>query len=134
MDLKTFIFETLTQIVSGVGDAQSHFREKGLAAQLNPTTAQRGKGQRYGDPSPVEFDVALTIASESEGSATGKASAKAGFLSVVSGSAGIEGTKASKESEEHSSRVRFTVRLAQPADVEEWTPVPNHGGSPLGGY
>lgn len=123
MDLRTFISETLTQIVAGVADAQKHFAAEGLAARLNPTEAERGKNVRTGAPSPVDFDVALTVASESEGSSSSSVGGKAGILNVVSARAGLDDAQKTGEREERISRVKFTVQLGQPADVNEYAPI-----------
>ena len=123
MDLRTFISETLTQIVAGVVDAQKHFAEQDLPARLNPTQAERGKNVRTADGTPVEFDVALTIASETEGTSTSSIGGKAGILNVVSARAGLDDAHKTGEREERISRVKFTVQLGQPADVNEYAPL-----------
>ena len=137
MDLRTFISETLTQIAGGVADAQQTFRNEGQSARINPTHAERGKGQTWGAPSPVEFDVALTVGTQADASSSEKAGGKAGFLSVVSlqVSAEVGGSQSSAQRQEQVSRIRFSVNLAQPADVEEYTmPSFDNDRNSSGGY
>ena len=124
MDLKTFVSETLTQIVEGVADAQLRIAEGGSNACVNPTKVFSGEQHKRAEPRPVEFDVALVVEAESTDKSSAKAGGSVGFLSIVSaratGELGSETAGSSRS--ESTSRVRFTVNLAQPAFLEEQRP------------
>jgi hypothetical protein len=120
MDLKTFVSETLTQIVEGVSAAQDRIAEAGIEAAVNPGIVGPDAARKIGRPSPVEFDVAVVVAEESSAASGEKAKASAGFISVVSLKAAgqLESERSSGARNETTSRIRFTVQLAQPGDVE----------------
>lgn len=110
MDLRTFVRETLTQIIDGVADAKAGLEMRSSGAVINPSygTAQA---------TPVEFDVAVTVAQQQDEAAAMKGEAKGGVLSVFQAKVGADlETKAASHSEQ-VSRVRFSVMLAQPGDV-----------------
>ncbi len=123
MDLKSFITETLVQIVDGVEEARQKIAAGPTNAQINPAM-RYCEEQKLGDVRPVEFDVAVTAAKE--GGAGGKLA-----ISVAALNFGVEG--GGKLSTETVSRIKFTVDLAQPADVQaRKKPAPidyNRGGS-----
>jgi|GEM_PF-658503 hypothetical protein len=123
MDLRTFISESLIQIANGVADAREQFKKDGTAAEVNPSKSERGKGRRTGDASPVEFDVAVTVADETRGDSNEKIGGKAGLLSVVSlqASAEVGSGESTARREQQVSRIRFKVLLAQPSDVTEYS-------------
>lgn len=114
MDLKTFVADTLTQIVEGVAEAKDRLAAGGTGAKINPTTAS---DIQYGDhATPIEFDVAVTVAKER--SLRGKATGTAGGTIIVAqmkATADAEGTAMSSNRE--ISRVKFKVMLAQPAEA-----------------
>lgn len=131
MDLRTFVAETLAQIVDGVAEAQSRLAQGATNARLNPATRDAGS-QLYGDPQPVEFDVAVTVATQSDDLSADKIGAKAGLLSVVSLGASAESGTQSHETtrNEAISRVKFVVSLAQPATIETVSIPPRHDHDP----
>ena len=119
MELKTFIKETLTQIVEGVKEAQEGTKETG--AKINPTfdKGQKGEGLKgdaakhgltvVGDRAhPIqmmEFDVKLTVDE--------RADKKEGIgVSVVGIKLGSDGEKSSETSS--SSRIKFVVPIVLP--------------------
>ena len=63
MDLKNFISQTLTNIVQGVDEANKTSKRFKLA-----TTAHR----QYGEGQEVDFDVAVMVSQDSQGSVDGK--------------------------------------------------------------
>jgi hypothetical protein len=122
MDLQTFVAETLTQIVGGVREATQRISELGTNAKVNPVTV------RYNDnpearKTSVEFDVAVTVVQQEDDRTNDKVAASAGILSVVS--ARIAGEAANEKLErsrnEMISRVRFSVELAQPSEINDRT-------------
>lgn len=125
MDLKTFVTETLTQVVAGIADAKEQIAASGTGAQINPFWKSSESSKEAGRATPVEFDVAITVMSEGEETAGGKASGKVGFLSVVSASFSAEGAAEAKEGRrnESTSRVKFSVMLAQPSDANVSQPI-----------
>lgn len=123
MDLKTFVSETLIQIVEGVSEAQKRIRESGSNASVNPHQIASEAKQKIGQATPVEFDVALVVAEESQAQSGSKAGGSVGFLSVVTTKVSAELSEQSSGSNktEAVSRIRFSVRLAQPADLSEYS-------------
>jgi len=126
MDLKTFIAETLTQIVDGVQDARTRIGEGDTNASLNPHVIGAHAEAEVGKTSPVEFDVAVTVVEQSDDKTGAKAGASGGFgiLSVVSAKvsaeSGVENQQLARN--ETVSRVKFSVQLAQPADIRRAPP------------
>lgn len=118
MDLKTFVAETLTQIVAGVHDAQKQISDMNAGAAVNPAPIASDAKRKIGKASPVEFDVAVVVADESR--KTEGVEASVGLLSVVTAKlAGrIETSEAARN--EAISRIKFSVELAQPADLTEY--------------
>jgi len=139
MDLKTFIKETLVQIVDAVVDAQTDVENKG--AVINPRMAEELRQPAPGvfkkhipDPELVsqlgfyltadnrktdmiEFDVAVTASSSAEESATAKGGAKAGVgIHVVSLEVGgkTESGSGITRTDERVSRVKFRIPIALP--------------------
>jgi hypothetical protein len=120
MDLKTFVSQSLIQIIEGVADAKQHIEGLGIGAAVNPETTF-GSGPNHATASNVEFDVAVTVANvardkdghQIEGSA-------GGVLAVVAlrAKASTAGETAHEAREESISRVKFTVKLGQPGNVE----------------
>jgi hypothetical protein len=111
MDLKDFITQTLTQIASGVKDAQSSARAVG--AVVNPhITTEPAEASRHGflfangSYSPiVQFDVALTV---TEGTGT------KGGIGVFSGAINLGSSGQSQNEQSTVSRVKFSVPIALP--------------------
>lgn len=121
-DLKVFVSETLTQIVEGVLDAQKKLAALGSSAATNPTLRQEGSNRKHGPESQVEFDVAVTVATQTGDTSGEKASAKVGMLSVVSfgASTDLSSSTSAAQPNEAVSRVRFSVKLAKPADITNY--------------
>src|SRR5688572_17791564 len=103
MDLKTFVAETLTQIVEGVADAQKRIAEANVGAAVNPSTVASDAKRKIGKPSPVEFDVAVVVAEQAGTRASAEVSV--GFLSVVT--AKIAGRSESTQTERNEAISRI---------------------------
>ena len=103
MDLDEFIKSTITQIVTGVHAAS------GAVAVIDPTAFvnPRSTVTNHSDPVEVKFDVAVTVAGKSEGSAGGK-------IKVWSV---LEAGGKSQQAHEHEtvSRISFLVPVALPS-------------------
>ena len=121
MDLRSFVTETLVQIVDGVSEAKKQIEAGASNARINPDEVYPHQQKKSGRASAVEFDVALTVAEETMDAEKEKVGARAGLLSVVSlgASAEINGERSGSAKNETVSRVRFTVMLAQPSDLTE---------------
>lgn len=121
MDLKSFVAETLAQIVEGVAEAQRRIAETGTNATVNPTTVLEDARRKIGDPSPVEFDVAVTVTEESRDDSSSKVGGSAGLLSVVTlkTSAELANNTTGSNRNEAVSRIKFAVQLVQPSDIDE---------------
>lgn len=100
MELKTFIADTLVQIVEGVSDAADRLSGQDNA-YVNPLVLAQG----HTDPKPVEFDVAVTVQDKMAGG--GKAGLK--VMAIEVGGGGME------KSTEAVSRIRFAVPVSLPA-------------------
>ena len=109
MELRTFIHETLTQIVSGVREAQAAAQAHG--ANINPTDfdfLRDGQSTSTLGPMPqdVHFDVALTST---------EAGGVQGGIGVFLGTFKI-GTEGKSDVQTSAmTRVRFTVPIALPS-------------------
>lgn len=111
MKLEDYIYESLTQIISGVKKAQDFALSN--EATINPKSLRQGNsdGNMYWDernfrPAQIiEFDVSVTT--REEGSMEGKAGV---FVSVLK--LGVEG----KEGEQNmtSNKLRFSVPIMLP--------------------
>lgn len=113
MDLQTFVEETISQIASGVKNAQSKTNEHG--ARINPhlssdaeLSAKNGILIASGEAAQLmQFDVALTV---SEGSGT-KGGIGVSVGAITLGSAGQSNNESSS-----MSRVKFVVPIVLPKD------------------
>lgn len=120
MDLKTFVSEALTQIVSGIGEAQASISRMGINAAVNPASVSSNSRRKLTDPRPVEFDVALTVIERSASTQEDGEARSSGIISVARSStdSGSLTTDHEASSKEAVSRVRFSVMLSQPGDVD----------------
>jgi hypothetical protein len=123
MDLKSFITDTLVQIVEGVEAARETIAKGPTNAQINPAYRAHSENYKGSDIRPVEFDVAVTAAQE--GGASGKFSVAVAALNLGFDAGG-------KLSTETVSRIKFSVHLAQPGEVEvqqrsSFQPLPTAG-------
>lgn len=118
MDLRTFVSETLQQIAEGIADAKAAIGALDIDARVNPGFVGEA------EPTEVAFDVALTVSSDKQSASGEKASAAVGIVSVFTAKASGELTSAASGTErnEQVSRVKFSVKLAQPADLQPRPP------------
>jgi hypothetical protein len=117
MDLKDFIKETISAIVESTKELQAQFEHAGVI--VNPPVSikepnlyeHENTAHRYRRVETIEFDVAVTAATESSGGA------KAG-LKIFSAEVGADGKHA--RNREEVSRVKFSIPIVlSPADVEK---------------
>lgn len=122
MDLQTFVAETLRQIVGGVADAQKSVASLGTNARINPALVAQSAKVQSGAASPVEFDVAITVVKDHSREAGSHVSSSSGMIAVVHSSQAKDegGSEASRHRSAAVSRVKFTVQVAQPSDVENY--------------
>jgi hypothetical protein len=114
MDLKEFIKQT----ISGIVEATSELQQETDCAVINPPVApsvpefyrEGSERHTYRRVEAVEFDVAVTAASESGGGG------KIG-LKILSAEAGVDG-KHDRRNEE-VSRVKFSISIALPPSFAE---------------
>lgn len=118
MDLKTFVADTLTQIVDGVAEAKARFAEGGTGAKINPNIGDQARA------SPVEFDLALTVTTDSSVTGAIKGEAKGGVISIFQAKLNSDAGASSGTQNQEVSRVRLTVMLAQPADLRPTPRIP----------
>ncbi|MBM3090267.1 hypothetical protein GFB56_05495 [Ensifer sp. T173] len=102
MDLKTFVTESLTQILDGVREAQKRPGGENVGADgyINPTSGNLMPGGTSGFFTLVDFDVSVV------------AEAKEGGTSVRVASA--EMSDGSSRSLQNASRVKFSVHVRLP--------------------
>ena len=123
MNLQDFIKETVVQIAESVVDIQKHFDDKNIDAIVNPREFQDVKDHKFaGRYKPtraggkdatnyyrmvdnIEFDVAVTVESDSKKEVGGK-------LKVFDMGIGAEGSEASKQA--NVSKVKFKIPLVMP--------------------
>lgn len=111
MKLEDFIFESITQIISGVKKAQDFASQND--ATINPASLRQGKssGDLYYDEDTfrpaqiIDFDVSVSI--KEDGEVAGKAGV---FVSVFK--LGIEGKEGTQNLT--SNRLKFSVPLMLP--------------------
>lgn len=113
MELKSFVAQSLVQIVEGVVEASSQVAALGGAVSPSYATSSSSShiGTSRGDQKPVhavEFDVALIVNAHSASDGVEK-------LSVSSVGSQQEGCQASLTNES-TSRLRFVVPLQLPTD------------------
>lgn len=104
MDLRKFIAETLTQINSGITDAQINmieFHKDGnsdyIAPYVNPYLSVSDQDKKLNN---IEFDVAVTVSD-------GKCAEGSGGLSVMGVSIG--GNSGSEQMNSSVSRIKFSI-------------------------
>jgi len=139
MELKSFVEQTLVQIVHGIHDAQGKAASFGgainplLAEELDPNKRAKHPGHQLDKEvlsganlllthmnrvaDMVEFDIAITVAETSKDGHEKDASGKAGFnISVLSAEIGkgVKSTKESERSDSRVSRVKFRVPVSFP--------------------
>lgn len=116
MDLKEFIKETVAAIVDATSELQVEYESKGVI--VNPPVSVKERDlyehgnttYRYRRVETIEFDVAVTAASETMGGA------KAG-LRIFAAEVGADGSHA--RNHEEVSRVKFSIPIVlSPADIE----------------
>ncbi len=113
MELKDFVQQTLVQIIEGVKAAQGKtgkgFEGERMTGVVNPELSRpslKGTVTRWGQtPTPVEFDVALSVSEEK--TVKGK-----GGLMVAETGLGAEGSFAKENVAIH--RIKFQVLIALP--------------------
>lgn len=105
MDIETFVRDTITGIVRGVAGAQT--ATAGDGARINPRIRSEGKiVSGHNRPvSEVRFSVAVTAEDVAHGH---------GGIKVLGISAGGDGST----TQEHTSRVEFTVPVCWPISRE----------------
>lgn len=116
MDLKSFITETLQQIIEGVQDAQKYISDKKITATIHPKKSRE-------NIESVDFDVAVT-------STESNSSGLSGGIKVAS-IFSIGGEGKNQLSEQNVSRIKFKVQIELPhQDNDSYTsPLPISGGS-----
>lgn len=121
MELKSFVTQTLVQIVEGVVDAQEKLQKSG--AKINPESTQftdhvgehqlpwlYGAVKRYGQV--VEFDVSVTASERDE--------AQGGVgIQVASITLGLGLSGKTEDQSSVISRLKFSVPIFLPQD--KWT-------------
>lgn len=102
MDLKTFVSESLSQILDGVRQAQAGPDGSHVAASgyFSPTQGNLMPGGTSGNFTLVDFDVSVFAESKEGGERVRVAS--------------IESADASGRTSQNSSRVKFSVQIRLP--------------------
>ena len=116
MELKEFIKETISGILDATLDLQEAYEETGIF--LNPPVSvkerdlfeENAPGSTYRRVETVEFDVAVTAASDSSGG--GRAGLR--IMSIEAGASGEH-----RRSNEQVSRVKFSIPITLPKSLAE---------------
>lgn len=109
MDLKTFVEQTLVAVVEGVKAAQMKYPTGSGTAAINHVDRAPAEAALPTGATPIEFDVAVTSASEEETGGSRKGGLNIRVVEASMGSTGAERTRS-----EAVSRVRFTVPVSLP--------------------
>lgn len=104
MDLKTFVSESLKQIIDGVEEAQLQSKN----SVINP--AWRNEDGEGFHIRVVEFDVAVTLE---------KKSGSKGGIGVWAGAVGLGSQGQSKSSDVSVSRIKFSVQVVFQTDAKD---------------
>ena len=108
MELKTFVSQTLVEILQGVKDAQVQAKQiGGKVSPISPfcTVPANGPSVEEDRPQNIEFDVAVTTSSGKETS---------GGIGVYVGAVGLGSKGKSEASHESVSRIKFVVPVVLP--------------------
>ena len=110
MELKTFVSETISQIVEGVVEAQE--RTKNPGAIINPPLIHSSHGAvvNYAkgiNNAPQNMDFDVTVSVESSSSTGGKGKIQIAMF-------GAEGGKTSDNKDASVSRIKFSVPVCWP--------------------
>lgn len=123
MELKTFIRDAIVSIVEGVREAQESVvnsqPEHPSSAMVVPFQHEHGKGGQHLTDSiyhrliqMVEFDVAVTAQSGTEGGVRGG-------IKIFGGVLQLGGEKKESSGQTAVSRLRFSVPVVLPSQVDE---------------
>ena len=113
MDLKTFITQSLTEIIDGVVDAQKYALEKdakinpkGLSLlKSNPTQSTFSDGRRENFTQMIDFDIAVSANQDMKDK---------GGIGVFAGAIGIGGQMENQETNSKVSRIKFSIPIFLP--------------------
>ena len=108
MDLKTFVAETLRQLIEGVVEAQDHAGKHNARVCPQTSTGTQSWGGHPVDV--VEFDVAITVTGGQE---TG------GKLGIAWGMISLGKDKKETTTDTTVSRVKFTIPVGWPTEGVE---------------
>jgi hypothetical protein len=96
MDIKTFVSESLTQILEGVEVAQ----EKNIKSAVNPAFGSAHTKEKLTE---IEFDIAVTIESGTE---------TKGGIAVFGGAINLGSQGKSNKTDATINRIKFSVPVA----------------------
>lgn len=123
MDLKEFTKETLTQIIEGVKEANTHIESSGAFVPSSNLSSIGGE-LMYSNKDGydhhvinVDFDVAISVSESKENN-------KGGSLKILD-MASVGGEKNKSYENTSSSRIKYSIPLALPS---EKNPVKNNYG------
>lgn len=112
MELKDFIKETLTSIISGVNESQSYVREKSIDCEICPKIKTKYEDTGYifsesGKPiKDVEFDVLVNVSEKS---------GRKGVLGITISSLNLGGERNREKINGQDSRIKFTIPITLPS-------------------
>lgn len=91
-------------------------------ARINPALISQTAKVQSGDATPVEFDVAITVVDDIEAARTEGEASSSGMIAVVHADRTTDAVTVdrSRHRSEAVSRIRFTVQLAQPSDIQTY--------------
>ena len=106
MQLKTFVAQTLVEVMQGVKDAQAQAKELGGYINIGQYTLQNGSLPIQA----IEFDVAVTVTSGKETS---------GGIGVYVPALALGSKGKSESNHESVSRIKFTVPVVLPPPMDK---------------
>jgi hypothetical protein len=112
MELKEFIKETLTSIISGVAESQAYIREKNIECEVCPKIKSKYEetGCIFSDSGKpirnVDFDVSVNVA-EKVGSK--------GFIAITISQIGLGKEKNKENTSGQDSRIKFSIPITLPS-------------------
>ncbi len=113
MELKDFVKETLTNIVTGITESQKFMKENNYNGEICPIISSEWVKSGYvfsegGKPiQSVEFDVAVTISEKKD---------TKGKIGIIISSIGLGAEKNKEKSSDQNSRIRFSIPITYPSN------------------
>ena len=112
MELKEFVKETLTNIITGIYDSQKFMEDNNYDGEICPKISSDWEKTGYvfsegGKPiQNIDFDVAVTISEKKD---------TKGKIGIIVSSIGLGAEKNKEKSNGQNSRIKFSIPITYPS-------------------